>query len=144
MQLIGRILYGADAEVSALVASRIPHVGDKGFGDCTALGVVVDGQLVGGVVFTMYQGHDIHVHMAFDSPRWATPQTLRQLYSYPFGQLPCVRMTAPIGRKNKRMRRLAEGLGFKLEGVMELGLDGREDLMIYGTRKDQCRWVKGH
>jgi RimJ/RimL family protein N-acetyltransferase len=144
MKLIGRILYGADREVAAMVASRIPSVGDKGFGDCTALGVVVDGELVGGVVFTAFSGHDVHVHMAFDSPRWATPQTLRELYAYPFGQLGCVRMTAPIGRKNKRMRRLAEGLGFKLEGVMKRGLDGKEDLMIFGTLRDECRWLKGN
>jgi RimJ/RimL family protein N-acetyltransferase len=144
MKLVGSVLYGADREVAAMVASRIPHVRDKGFGECAALGVVRDGQLVGGVVFTMFSGHDIHVHMAFDSPRWATPQTLRELYSYPFRQLPCVRMTAPISRKNKRMRRLAEGLGFELEGVMRKGLDGKDDLMIYGTLRDKCRWVKGN
>lgn len=143
MQLVGSVLYGADAQVAAMVADRIPAVRGKGFGDCTALGVVRSGELVGGVVFTTFQGHDIHAHLAFDTPRWATPQTLRQLFSYPFGQLPCVRMTAPIGRKNKHTRRFAEWLGFELEGVMKRGLDGREDLMIYGMQREQCRWVKG-
>lgn len=143
MQIVGSVLYGADAQVAALVASRIPHVGEKGFGDCTALGVVRDGRIVGGVVFSMFQGHDIHANLAFDTPRWASRAVIRDLFSYPFGQLGCSRITALIGRKNKASRRLCEGLGFELEGVMRKGLDGREDLIIYGMLREKCRWLKG-
>lgn len=142
MEIVGSILYGADEAVAAMVAERIPHVADKGFGPCTALGVVRRGSLIGGVVFSTYRGHDIQVHMAFDRPDWAFPGTLRQLYAYPFTQLGCIRMTAPIGRKNKRMRKLAEWLGFELEGVMRKGLSPSEDLMLYGQMAKNCRWIK--
>jgi RimJ/RimL family protein N-acetyltransferase len=144
MQLIGSVLYGADEQVAAMVAERIPAVRGKGFGECTALGVVRGGELVGGVVFTMFQGHDIAVSLAFDTPRWVSRATLRELFSYPFGQLPCARITALIGRKNKPSRRLCEGLGFELEGVMRKGLDGKEDLMVYGLLREKCRWLKGN
>lgn len=142
MEIVDGILYGADEAVAAMVAERIPHVGDRGFGPCTALGVVRRGSLLGGVVYSMYRGHDVQVHMAFDRPDWALPATLRKLYHYPFKQLGCIRMTAPIGRKNKKMRKLAEWLGFELEGVMRKGLSPSEDLMIYAQMAKNCRWIK--
>jgi hypothetical protein len=142
MRIEGGVLYGADEAVAAMVAERLPHVGEKGFGPCAALGVVRRGDLVGGVVFSMFRGHDVQVHMAFDRADWAFPSTLRRLYAYPFTQLGCIRMTAPIGRKNKAMRKLAEYLGFELEGVMRKGLSPSEDLCLYGQLAKNCRWVK--
>jgi RimJ/RimL family protein N-acetyltransferase len=51
-------------------------------------------------------------------------------------------MTAPIGRKNKAMRKLAEYLGFELEGVLRKGMSPTEDLVIYGQLAKNCRWIK--
>jgi RimJ/RimL family protein N-acetyltransferase len=49
-------------------------------------------------------------------------------------------MTAIIKKRNRRCRKLAEGLGFKLEGVMRKGApDG--DLFFYGLLKDE--YMKG-
>jgi RimJ/RimL family protein N-acetyltransferase len=64
------------------------------------------------------------------------------LFDYPFNQLGCRRMTAMVGRRNKRSRKICEGLGFKLEGVHLKGLDGEQDVFSYGLLKEHCRWIK--
>lgn len=139
--MVGPVLFGADDLVRAFVQARIPEARDNGFGPSTALGVVRDGKLLGGVVYSNFNGHDIHASYAFDSPAWASKAVLRILFGYPFNQLGVVRMTAVIGRKNKHARKMIERLGFKLEGVHPLAADGRQDAISYGLRRDKCRWI---
>jgi RimJ/RimL family protein N-acetyltransferase len=142
MRLVGSVLYEADDVVKALVKSRLPGMEGKDFGPCVCLGVVRRGVLVGGIVYHNYHGFSIEVSMAFDRPDWAMPSVIRQFFSYPFIQLDVVRMTAIIGKKNKRMRRLAEGLGFKYEGTARKGFDGKQDAILYGMLKQDCKWIK--
>lgn len=127
--------------VARMVAARIQNVS---FDRYTALGVIRNGNLIGGAVYHNFVGHDVQVSVAFDSPGWALPGTLRALFDYPFNQLGVARMTALVGRKNKRSRRLTEGMGFKLEGVHRRGLDGRQDAMSYGMLKENCRWIRNY
>ena len=140
-ELVGSILIGADEFVAGLVASHIPHMQGKSFGHFTALGVVRDETLIGGVVYHGYLGHDCQVSIWIDR---ATFMPWRALFEYPFGQLNCERITAVVGKRNKRSRRLVEKLGFKLEGVHRKGLDGFEDAMSYGMLKSECRWRKSY
>jgi hypothetical protein len=137
--LVGSVLIGADAFVAAWVHSLVPQAGTV---NVAALGVVRRGRLVAGCVYQNFRTIDIDVVMAADSPSWALPDTLRALFGYPFLQLGVVRLTAIIGRANKRSRRLAEGLGFRLEGRARRALDGREDAMIYGMLREECRFLQ--
>jgi hypothetical protein len=136
--IVGSILFGADEFISNHVASRIPHM-QAPFGPCTALGIVRGGNLVGGVVYHGYVGHDIQVSIALDSSAFLP---WRALFAYPFEQLGCARLTAFTGRKNKKARKLLENLGFRLEGVHERALDGTSDAMSYGMLKENCRWIR--
>jgi RimJ/RimL family protein N-acetyltransferase len=138
-QLVGSILIGDDRNVATLVAQHIPGFAPEKF---TALGVVRGSQLIGGAVYHNFRGHDIEVTVAFEDPRWALPGTLRALFAYPFETLRCARMTAVVARKNKRSRRLTEGLGFRLEGVARRAIDGKQDAMIYGMLREECRWLR--
>ena len=139
--LVGSILFGADEEIAAYVAKKIGR--RQPFEKFTALGVVRRGVPVGGIVYHNYQDWGcIEVSLAFDSPLWCTPQTLRGLFAYPFIGLRCVRMTAVVARRNKRSRRLVKGLGFKEEGVARRGYDGRDDAVGYGLLRGECRFIK--
>jgi len=140
-ELVGSVLFGADDIVTEMVRLRIPHMRESSFGPCTALGVVRRGELIGGAVFHNYRGHDIEMSAAFDRPDWCLPQTVRTLFSYPFVQLGCIRMTTITGRRNKRARSANERNGFKLEGVARRALDGREDAFIYSMLREECRWI---
>lgn len=137
MQLVGNVLCGADEMVAAYVSERIP--GCTGFGPATALGVVRNGVLVGGVVYHEFRGHDCRISGAFDSAGFIP---WRFLFAYPFEQLGCVRLTSIIDKKNKRSRLLTEGLGFKQEGVHPKGIDGKATAISYGLLKEHCRWIK--
>lgn len=142
---VGRntLLYGADKQVAEFVMSRIPGARGRGFGDFTAIGIAREGRPIGGVVFHNYVGHLIEMSAAFDDPRWCTRATLRTLFEYPFKQLNCVVMVTVTGRKNKKARRIDEGLGFRVVGPVPNGWDGREDAMVYAMKRNECRWIKG-
>jgi RimJ/RimL family protein N-acetyltransferase len=140
VQLVGSVLFGADQIVSEFVKARIPNI--KDFGAHTALGVIRQGKLIGGVVYNNYQGFDISANIAFDSSNWAYPATLRTLFGYPFNQLQVARMTAVIAESNKRSRRICEGLGFKLEGVHPRGADGNEAALSFGLMREACRFLR--
>lgn len=109
----------------------------------SAQGIIVDNKLVAVCVYHTFrhQVPDIEMTMVADSPRWATPGAVRFLLSYPFLQLKVRRVTCLIGRKNKRSRRLVEGLGWKLEGTCRRAWDGKQDCMVYGLLREECRWI---
>lgn len=138
---IGHLVINADEFVAAFVKARIPYVSD--FGPYRAIGVVCNDRFVGGVVYHGYRqrDRDIQVSLAFDTPRFAMRQTLRGLFSYPFIELGCARMTAFVPRSNKRSRRFCEGLGFKHEGVARKAIAG-EDAFLFGMLRDECKWLK--
>jgi hypothetical protein len=140
--IYGSVLVGADELVGEMVKSRIPFMRGKEWGPHTALGVVRNGQLVGGVVYHCYRGFDIQMSCAFDRVGWALPGTVRALFDYPFNQLGCRRVTSVVGRKNKKARKLLTDLGFMLEGTHKHDLDGIEDAFSYGLLKEQCRWLR--
>lgn len=140
--LVGSLLLGADEMVTEMVRARIPHVRETGFGPCTAIGIVRRGYLVGGVVFHDYRKHDVQISASFDRVGWALPGTLRALCEYPFGQLKVKRVTAIVGKKNKKARKALDDIGFTLEGVVKRGLDGYEDAMILGLLRENCKWLK--
>ncbi len=132
------------AEIAAWVAARIPHL-ERGFQDYQALGVVADGEFVAGVVFHHYRPSDgdIEASMAATSPRWCRPAVLRELFAYPFIDLRCERLTLITSRSNTRTRRLCErAFGMKLEGILRRAIGRREDALVYGLLREECRWIK--
>jgi len=172
MDLVNSVFYGADDAVGAFVRGRLRNgvlpefdlpYGPDGTRLFVGLGIVKKDILIGGVLF-----HNLHtfrgkpvcieVSIACDSPRWATKQTLRQLFAYPFVQLGCATLIARIRKSNKRSRKLCEGprirksnkrsrklyegLGFEIVGKVPRGYDGKEDVMIYAMTSDKCRWIK--
>lgn len=141
--LYGSVLFGADDLVASMVQTRIHEMPQGGFGDYTALGVVRDDVLIGGVVYHAFRprDRDIQVSIAFDRADWALPSTLRTLFSYPFQQLGCIRITAIVSRQNKHCRRFTAGLGFKLEGVMRKAING-QDAFLFGMLKEECRFIR--
>jgi RimJ/RimL family protein N-acetyltransferase len=141
-EIVGSILIGADDLVIELVRSRIPEMQGRQFAYPTALGVVRRGQLVGGVVYHEYRGHDVQMSAAFDTRAWATEGTLRALWTYPFITMGCARATMIVARKNKRARKFLEHMGMTLEGVLRKGLDGVQDAFVYGLLREDCRWIK--
>lgn len=96
--------------------------------------------LVGGVTYTQWNGANIVVDIAVEAKRWCTPDILYCLFSFPFEQLGCKRMTAPIAASNKRSIKFVEHLGFTLEATLKDACkDG--DMLLYSMTKEKCRWL---
>jgi RimJ/RimL family protein N-acetyltransferase len=134
-----QILIGQTDAVRGFVGER---VGCRDFGPSEALGVVLDGELIAGVVYNEHRDFDLKMHIAAASPRWASRRTIDKLLGYPFRQLKCVRVTAVVPRGNHQARNLLQKLGFKMEGTHKFGWDGRQTAISYGlTRKMAAKWI---
>lgn len=140
--LVGQLLVGADETVSEMVRERIPHLRELGFGPHTAMGIVHQGALVGGVVFNNYRGFDVHFTVVMERAAPVGRATIRALFEYAFDKLGVKRITSITGRKNKRARKALAFLGFREVGVAHRGLDGFEDAFIYEVLKENCKWLR--
>lgn len=139
-----RLIFNDDFAVGEWVARRIPHLGSaREWGPFRAIGIAQGNKPIAGAVYNHSRGFDMEISFAADSPRWARRGIIRGILAYPFVQCGCTRLTATIAKRNKRARRLVEGLGFKQEGCLRRGLDGRQDAILYGLQQEQCRWIYG-
>lgn len=115
--------------------------GQWGEGRGQAIGKVVNGKLIAGVLYEDYNKANIFCHIAGEG-NWADRRFLAMIFDYPFTQLKVRRMTAPICATNTKSRRLVEHMGFQLESRLEQAtLDS--DLLIYRLFKDECKYLKG-
>lgn len=124
------------------IADFVQRMGGGGpFREFTALGLVKDGELVAGVIYNLYTGTSICMHVgAKPGRRWLTRGFLYAAFDYPFNELKCRRVTGLVPSKNSDARRFDRHLGFEFEGIMRHAL-ADDDLMIFGLLKENCRWL---
>ena len=133
------LVYGEDDRVSEWVLDKLKYK-DK-LKEFVAIGLEDAGELICGVLYRNFNGHDIHMDIATTTPRWCTARTLAAFFGYPFDDLGCVRVTAQTSSSNKRTHSLVERLGFVKEGVLRCAVDGKEDIWVYGMLKSECKWL---
>ncbi|MCH7888582.1 MAG: GNAT family N-acetyltransferase [Proteobacteria bacterium] len=141
-----RIALGADEWVAAWVRRQIPGLGP--FGPCTTMAIVDGREIIAGVVYNNYHDdcygrpHAISISLAATHPRWCSRRTLRTIFAYPFSQLGVRRLQATVAKKNRRVRKLLEGVGFVLEGKGREAWPDCGDAMFYSMlRHDADRWL---
>lgn len=100
------------------------------------IAVIHDGRLAAAMLYYNFFGNSINLSLVSDTPRCASKGVFKAMLGYPFKQLGVNRVTAMIRKKNRRSRKLAEGLGFRLEGVMRKADPDGRDLCVYGITKD--------
>lgn len=137
------ILAGKDELVIQWVGQRIKDFQISGKGHGTIGLMDGDGQILAGVVYDMFRGYDVQMHIAAVKDRkWLTKTFLRECFRYPFVQLGVKRVTGLVAASNTDARRFDEHLGFVLEGRVRHGIADGDDLLIYGMLKDECRWIR--
>lgn len=135
--------------VAEWVAARMEAArGAAEFGKFTAIGIGHNGHPLAGFVFSEYRpephGADIRVTVAAEpGTHWARPAILRYLFDYVFNQLGCARATFVIREGNEHAERVSKKLGFRKEGVIRRGWDGKTNALIYGLLKTECRYLNG-
>lgn len=105
------------------------------------IGIVKDGRIIAGVVYNLYTGTGICMHVAAEGKGWMTKDFLRACFHYPFVQLGCRRVTGLVRVDNFQAQKFDEHLGFKREGIIRQGDDDGCDLIIYGMLRRECRWI---
>lgn len=134
------IIYSQDDRVVPWVAERI---GETDFGGCTSIGQEENGELICGVVYNWFMGPSCAMHVAaVPGKRWLTYEFLNRVFTYPFIQLGCNRVTGMVRADNYKAQKLDEHLGFKREGLIRQATWDKQDMIVYGMLKDECRWIK--
>lgn len=136
-----RIIVDQSGRVASWVSARIPGKDDFPE-DARAIGLEQDGEVIAGVVYTMYTGSGVCMHVAaVPGARWMTRDFLYTVFAYPFLQLQCRRVTGLVRTDNEPAQRFDEHLGFVCEGVMRAADDDGCDLIVYGMLREECRWL---
>jgi RimJ/RimL family protein N-acetyltransferase len=127
------------ARVFAFVNEHMPLSAVSGM---QGLGLERDGELVAGMVFEGYNGHNIWCHVAaVPGRRWLNRDFLRAAFAYPFVQCGVSRLSGYVNASNLAARRFDEHLGFEQEAVLYgAGSDGG-DVIIYKMLRENCRYA---
>ena len=131
---------GRDAEIARWVGRRL---GIEEFGPAAAIGVVEDGTLVAGIVYSGWRDRPgaLEMSIASTSPRWCRRWVLEAAFRYPFEQLGARRVQATVRRGNGTARRFVERLGFRYEGMAREAWPTGEDAAVYSMLRRECRWT---
>lgn len=106
----------------------------------TAIGWMVDGKLVCGIVYDGYTGSSIAMHSRCDDPRRVSREWLFAIFDYPFNQLKVKRVSGLVSAANLKAQKVNEHLGWKRETTLaDYFPDG--DGIVYIMRREDCRWL---
>jgi RimJ/RimL family protein N-acetyltransferase len=100
--------------VCAFVASQPGFERDLEFGECQALGILIGGELIAGVVFQNWnpKAGTIEISAAATDSRWMTRKSLQRIFGYVFDGAGCQLCILQVSEANERMRSIARRLGF--------------------------------
>ncbi|TJU85572.1 MAG: N-acetyltransferase [Mesorhizobium sp.] len=121
------------------VGSRIEG-GERGFGECVAMGVIDGGELLGAVIYHNYnpEAGVIEISGAATHSRWLTRQVLWAMYNYPFNEAGCQMVVQRSSEKDIRLARILTAYGFESYKIARLR--GRtEDEIVYTLTDDRWR-----
>lgn len=107
------------------------------------LGLEREGDLIAGVLYEGYTGHNIWMHVAAEpGKRWLNKEFLRSCFIYPFVQLGCDRVSGWVEGSNEDAKRFDEHLGFKQEAVLRGAARDGGDVILYVMWRDECRFLR--
>jgi len=105
----------------------------------TAIGWEVDDELTAGVLYDMFNGRSVCMHVAIEKP--VTREYTRICFDYPFNQLGVLKVIGLVDSTNTQALRFDKHLGFTEEArIVDGGREG--DLVLLTMTRQQCRWIK--
>ena len=106
------------------------------------LGLVKDGELIAGVIFEGFNGHNMWMHVAAQpGAKWLNRAFLKACFAYPFIQCGVSRVSGYVEASNAAARKFDEHLGFTQEAVLKGAASDGGDAIIYVMPKGNCRYV---
>lgn len=117
------------------------------FEKSTSMGVVRDGKLICGVVYSNYQetytGEPLSIEMSVYSidKKWSNRYTLYRFFAYPFIQLRLERVQTTCSAQDEGVIMFNRRLGFINEGMHRMAWPMGGDALSWSMLKSECRWI---
>lgn len=106
------------------------------------IGLEQDGDLIAGVVYEGFTGHNIWMHVAAEpGARWMTREYLRYCFYYPFVECGVGRVSGWVEDSNEAAKRFDEHLGFREEARLKGAARDGGDVILYVMWRKDCRYV---
>lgn len=126
-------------KVHAFVSARTPISRVSG---SHAIGLCRSGELIAGVVYEGFNGHNVWMHVAAEpGKKWLTRAYLAACFAYPFVQCGVSRISGYVEASNVEARRFDEHIGFKREAVLRGAASDGGDVNLYVMRIEDCKYV---
>lgn len=98
-------------------------------------------KLIGGLIYhNIRKGRDVWWTLYTTDKHWCTKRILKFMFSVAFDYFNCKRITMMTDRNNFKCLKLAQRLGFKVEGILSHYGDMGEDKIIMGLVKEQSKF----
>lgn len=124
-------------EMGRIIATRAGAQYNRDYDVCIAR--VEKDSLLGGAVFENYTGRSISMHMAGFRNHWMNRDLLWALAAYPFNQLHCETVFAPVPSFNMESLCFCYHVGFsEVTRIDDVFPDG--DMIIMGIKESECKW----
>lgn len=127
-----------DAENAFLCKWAAEKMGQDEFKNARAIGFANSRGLIAVVVLHDMSPPNVFLSWAATSVYWMNRRNLWVIYNWIFNQNKCERVTGLVERNNKRARKIDEGLGMRLEGVIRKASPSGRDLMVYGLLRREA------
>lgn len=107
-------------------------------GEHLTIGFFYGDKLIGGLIYhDIRQGKDVWWTLYTIDKHWCNRRILRFMFSVAFDYFGCQRISMRTNGKNKKCQKLAQQLGFKVEGILHRYADDGDDVIIMGILKEQ-------
>ena len=123
-----RLVFDDKQRVADWVSDQMPN--GATWHDYYAMGAEVNGDLVSGIVFEEYNGHNANVHIAVSKPTKLFLDLLDHAFVYAFQTMGVQRLTGLVEADNQKALQLDINIGFKIEAVMKSAGSSGQDVLL--------------
>ena len=117
-------VFGQNEAVAAFVAQMIPECRERGFGNCTAIGIMDETGMLGGLVYKNWQPELGTIEIsgaALPGTNWFSRRTIQVMHDYPFYQLGCQMVIMTTYADNLIVQRILAAIGYAFHYIERLG-----------------------
>lgn len=106
-----------------------------------SIGHIINGQLIGGVIFNSFNHESIQIHSASWDPHWIDRDMLFVTFDYPFNQLGVKRLFGLVPADNEHALSFNRKVGFKDVAHIDGVFPGDIACVVMRLDRDDCRFL---
>lgn len=131
-------VYGQDVIVAGFVSERMPTGRGRGFGNCSTIGIIEDGDLVAGIVFHNWDPEAATMEIsaaALPNHPWLSRETIRRMYQYPFLGCHCQMVINRVAAEDERQLFMLARFGYDFIRIPRAGGRNKDVIVCLLTRE---------